>query len=128
MAWRSPLQHSLVAHVLEGLRDVLAILPTGVGKSLSFMIPALVQEKTIIVIVPLVALKMDLARRLQSNSIAFCSWSPRLTVAGCPKVVLVSMESITSEAYVTFVRSLQLANQLQCIIVDEVHLLFHSFR
>lgn len=126
--WRSARQHSLVAHVLEGIRDVLAVLPTGTGKSLSFLIPSVVQEKSIIVIVPLVALKHDLARRLTEMGCSFAMWSPRMVPAGAPKVVLVSIESINSLEYVTFVRSLQILDKLLCVIVDEVHLLLQNFR
>jgi hypothetical protein len=126
--WKCANQHSLVAHVLEGIRDVLAVLPTGAGKSMSFILPALVQTKVIIVIIPLVALKHDLARRLQAQHVSFCNWGPSLTPAGAPSVVLTSIESIDSLEYVTFVRSLQLHGRLQCIVVDEAHLFLGRFR
>lgn len=126
--WRSPNQHSLVAHVLEGLRDVLAVLPTGVGKSLAFLIPAVVQGKTILVIVPLVALKHDLARRCRALNIGHCNWSPSLSVGGATSIVLVSIESVGSQEYARFARALHAADKLLCVVVDEAHLLFHTYR
>lgn len=53
-----PGQKEIISAVLAG-KDVLAILPTGGGKSLCFQYPALVQDKLVIVISPLIALMKD---------------------------------------------------------------------
>jgi ATP-dependent DNA helicase RecQ len=50
-----PHQEAIVADVLAG-RDVLAILPTGGGKSLCFQLPALVAKGITVVVSPLIAL------------------------------------------------------------------------
>lgn len=53
-----PLQTRVVEPVLAG-RDVLAVLPTGGGKSICFQVPALVSQGLTVVISPLVALMQD---------------------------------------------------------------------
>ena len=55
--------------ILRG-RDVLAIMPTGGGKSLCFQLPALLQPGVCIVVSPLIALMQDQVRLLQDNGIA----------------------------------------------------------
>jgi ATP-dependent DNA helicase RecQ len=52
------LQADVIADALEG-RDVLAVLPTGGGKSLCYQIPALLREGCGIVVSPLIALMAD---------------------------------------------------------------------
>src|SRR5258706_1291602 len=64
-----PAQESVVRDVLGG-RDVLALMPTGGGKSLCYQLPALMQRGVSLVISPLVALMQDQVRQLQDNGIA----------------------------------------------------------
>ena len=51
-------QQSIVEAILAG-RDVLAVLPTGSGKSLCYQLPAVASEGTAIVVSPLIALMQD---------------------------------------------------------------------
>lgn len=64
-----PNQEKIVSDILDG-KDVLAIMPTGGGKSLCFQLPSLVFEGTTIVISPLIALMKDQVDALQANGIA----------------------------------------------------------
>ena len=58
----------IVRDILRG-RDVLAIMPTGGGKSLCFQLPALLRPGVCIVVSPLIALMQDQVRLLQDNGI-----------------------------------------------------------
>ncbi len=63
-----PLQEEIITAVLEG-RDVLALLPTGGGKSLCYQVPALAVEGCTLVISPLIALMQDQVQRLEKQGI-----------------------------------------------------------
>ena len=63
-----PMQEEIVNEALEG-RDVLAILPTGGGKSVCFQVPALLKEGIAIVVTPLIALMKDQVQNLQEKGI-----------------------------------------------------------
>lgn len=59
--------------ILESIlnnKDVLAVLPTGGGKSLCYQLPALLKNQLVIVISPLIALMKDQVRSLQNLGIA----------------------------------------------------------
>jgi len=64
-----PLQEEIIRNALAG-RDVLALLPTGGGKSLCFQLPALIRPGLTIVVSPLIALMKDQVDALQANGIA----------------------------------------------------------
>ena len=51
-------QESVVESILEH-RDVLAIMPTGAGKSICYQVPALMLSGITIVISPLISLKQE---------------------------------------------------------------------
>jgi ATP-dependent DNA helicase RecQ len=63
-----PGQEAIVRDVLAR-RDVLALMPTGGGKSLCFQLPALLQPGVTLVVSPLIALMQDQVRQLQNNGI-----------------------------------------------------------
>lgn len=64
-----PGQEAVVNDVLAG-RDVLALMPTGGGKSLCYQLPALLQPGVSLVVSPLIALMHDQVRQLRDNDIA----------------------------------------------------------
>ncbi|WP_420466598.1 DNA helicase RecQ [Panacagrimonas sp.] len=64
-----PGQEAVVRDALAG-RDLLAIMPTGGGKSLCFQLPALLRPGVTIVVSPLIALMQDQVRLLREMGIA----------------------------------------------------------
>ena len=64
-----PLQGEIMEASLAG-RDVLAILPTGGGKSLCYQLPALHREGLTLVVSPLIALMKDQVDQLQAAGVA----------------------------------------------------------
>jgi ATP-dependent DNA helicase RecQ len=63
-----PYQEEIVSAALAG-RDVLALLPTGGGKSLCFQLPAVLGTGLTLVISPLIALMKDQVDALQANGV-----------------------------------------------------------
>ncbi|SMX25149.1 DNA helicase RecQ [Boseongicola aestuarii] len=64
-----PMQADIVTAVAAGT-DVLAILPTGGGKSLCFQLPALMRPGLTVVISPLIALMRDQVRALKEAGVS----------------------------------------------------------
>ena len=63
-----PMQEEIISAAAEG-RDVLAVLPTGGGKSVCFQVPALMKEGLALVVTPLVALMKDQVQNLTDRGI-----------------------------------------------------------
>lgn len=63
-----PMQEEIVDDVINGF-DVLALLPTGGGKSICFQVPGLAREGITIVISPLIALMQDQVQNLEKIGI-----------------------------------------------------------
>lgn len=61
-------QESVVESILEH-RDVLAIMPTGAGKSICYQVPALMLSGITIVISPLISLMQDQVKALNEAGI-----------------------------------------------------------
>jgi ATP-dependent DNA helicase RecQ len=64
-----PGQAEIVDAILDG-RDVLAVMPTGSGKSLCYQLPALVRDDLTIVVSPLIALMRNQVAQLRGYGIA----------------------------------------------------------
>src|SRR5688572_14674708 len=63
-----PGQQEAARAVLEG-RDLVAVMPTGAGKSLCFQLPALLLDGPTIVISPLIALMKDQVDALRARGL-----------------------------------------------------------
>jgi len=64
-----PGQAEIVEAILSG-RDVLAVMPTGSGKSLCYQLPALLRDGLTIVVSPLIALMRNQVAQLQGYGVA----------------------------------------------------------
>ncbi|MBR1570829.1 MAG: RecQ family ATP-dependent DNA helicase [Bacteroidales bacterium] len=63
-----PMQEEIIREALDG-KDVLAILPTGGGKSVCFQVPALLKDGIALVVTPLIALMKDQVQNLEERGI-----------------------------------------------------------
>ena len=63
-----PMQEEIISAATDG-RDVLAILPTGGGKSVCFQVPALMRDGIALVVTPLIALMKDQVQNLEARGI-----------------------------------------------------------
>ena len=62
------LQEEIIREAYEG-RDVLALMPTGGGKSITFQVPALAKDGICLVVTPLIALMKDQVENLKKRGI-----------------------------------------------------------
>ena len=122
-----PGQGEAIAATLAG-RDVLAVMPTGAGKSLCFQIPALLGRGVTIVVSPLVSLMRDQAAALALNGVAaatinssisrddnIATW--RRVLAGEVPLLYVSPERLMTERMLDALGRLGPA----LIAIDEAH-------
>ena len=69
-----PGQQDIIAAIMAG-ENVLAIMPTGSGKSICFQLPALARDGLTLVVSPLVALMRDQVSALTQNGVAAAALS-----------------------------------------------------
>lgn len=133
-----PLQGEIVAAALEG-KNVLALLPTGGGKSLCFQVPTMCREGLTLVVSPLLSLIKDQVERLRRQGIKAyalhsglhfreidiildnCCFDPEV------KFLYVSPERIQSELFQERVKRMP----LRLLAIDEAHCISqwgHDFR
>jgi superfamily II DNA/RNA helicase len=127
--FKSPEQKLAVETVRGRETDAIVILPTGGGKSLSFMLPCFVETELVsILIVPLVSLQQDMLARCERVGIDAVSWSGRERVG--VRIVIASIEHVQTETYARFLGELYRQKRLARIVVDEAHLVltWSSFR
>src|SRR5436309_2033978 len=76
-----PLQARVVAGLDAG-RDVLAVLPTGAGKSICFQLPALLRSGPTIVVSPLISLMQDQVAAAAARGLPAATWSCMREISG----------------------------------------------
>ena len=64
-----PGQEEIIQCILRN-ENILAVMPTGAGKSLCYQIPAIVSQKKTVIISPLIALINDQVDSLKQNGIS----------------------------------------------------------
>ena len=119
--WKSVEQEQALATIMSWTEQVVAILPTGAGKSLLFMLPCTLPDAGVtILIVPLVALHGDMLRRVREMKIDHLEWQPGESREAA--LVLVSAEAVSSKDFMKYARRLIAEQKLDRIVVDECHL------
>lgn len=121
MAWRTPEQEQTLVTIMLWVDQVVAILPTGAGKSLCFMLPCTLPGAGVtVLIVPLVALRSNMLQRLDQLRIEYLEWSPGERTEAA--LVVVSAEAACIPDFQKYAKGLQAQQKLDRIVVDECHL------
>ncbi|MGN0188845.1 MAG: RecQ family ATP-dependent DNA helicase, partial [Candidatus Cryptobacteroides sp.] len=122
-----PGQEEIVGAALED-RDVLAILPTGGGKSVCFQVPAMMKEGIALVVTPLIALMKDQVQNLEARGIKALAVHAGMSrreveltlnnaVYGDFKFLYLSPERLSTRLFSQYVSAMNVSY----IVVDEAH-------
>ena len=122
-----PAQEAPVASLLQN-EDVVAIMPTGAGKSICFQIPALCKSGISIVFSPLISLMKDQVDSLVDQNIPAALINSTLTQtefnktmyevrSGKIKLLYIAPERLGSHFFCNVLRSMPISQ----VIVDEAH-------
>ena len=122
-----PKQEDIVNSALEG-RDVLAILPTGGGKSVCFQVPSMMRDGIALVISPLIALMKDQVQNLNARGIKALCINAGMThreventlnnaLYGDFKFLYVSPERLGTQLFLNYVTEMNISY----VVVDEAH-------
>ena len=120
-------QKAVIDSILAG-RDVLAVMPTGAGKSLCYQIPALLLPGITLVISPLISLMQDQVKALNEAGIAAAFINSSLSERafaetinrarqGCYKIIYVAPERLCTEGFTRFAAGMQIS----MLTIDEAH-------
>jgi ATP-dependent DNA helicase RecQ len=137
-----PGQEAVVRDALAG-RDLLAIMPTGGGKSLCFQLPALLRRGVMVVVSPLIALMQDQVRLLRDMGIPATFLNSSLEgreaaermaglLRGDYKLLYLAPERLLLPEFLGgFLAQLESAQGLSGFTIDEAHCVSewgHDFR
>ena len=122
-----PGQESVIAATLGG-RDVMAVMPTGAGKSLCYQIPALVMDGITLVVSPLISLMRDQVNALIHSGVRAAyinsSLTPRQHMLalenarqGVYRIIYVAPERLMTPSFLAFAQNAKIAQ----VVVDEAH-------
>ena len=122
-----PGQENIIAATLSG-RDVMAVMPTGAGKSLCYQIPALVLDGITLVVSPLISLMRDQVAALIQNGVRAAYLNSSLTARqyslallnarkGVYKIIYVAPERLLTDSFLDFACQTHIAQ----VVVDEAH-------
>lgn len=126
-----PLQEKVIRAIMSGETVVAFIAGTGSGKSLTFLLPACFPGYgQTIVIVPLAALRHDIAEQCKQHSIRVSVWAD----GHCDQsasIILATPECIAQPSFVEMAQRLSSTGSLERIVVDEFHYVLlpdHTYR
>ena len=122
-----PGQEAVINAILDG-RDILAVMPTGAGKSLCYQVPAMLLSGITLVISPLISLMQDQVKALNEAGVnaAFINSSLsekelndtfKNAYKGHYKIIYVAPERLMSEGFISFAKSVEIS----MVTVDEAH-------
>ncbi|KAK6414097.1 hypothetical protein LTR95_017782, partial [Oleoguttula sp. CCFEE 5521] len=121
IAWKSSEQEQALTTIMSWMEQVIAILTTGAGQSLLFMLPCSLPDAGItILVMPLVALRGDLLRRLQEHRIDHVEWLPGEKRES--SLILLTVGAASTRDLLKYARALVTRQKRDRIVIDECRL------
>jgi superfamily II DNA or RNA helicase len=119
--WTCETQRQGVMTILDLKQDVLAIMATGLGKTMLAIIPALMEPDYITVIVlPFRSLMTDMQRRLDEMDVPYEVYSAR-ALKGQANIVLVSADLSQFDSWKEHITDLNQKRKVVRQVYDEIH-------
>ena len=116
------IQRPVLEAVMQQKSPIVVVMPTGAGKSMTFMLPALCSTGVTVVVVPLLSLQGDLQARCQKAGIECTVWD-RYRPQEWASIVLVTPEAAASQAFGNFLHRQRAMGRLDRVVVDECHII-----
>lgn len=107
--------------VMKRENDILAVIPTGFGKTMTIFTSAKNEGLVTVFIYPLVGIKNMMLKKCREFRIE-CEDYVQDKIIGQPNIILVSIKNATSESFMTVLGRLSSMKLLARIVIDEVHL------
>ena len=123
-AFRS-VQKPAIQAIMQHKSPVVAIMGTGAGKSVLFMLPASVSSGVTIVVVPLVALRFDMKERCDQLGLVSAEWNSQRPHEWA-QVMFVTPEAAVGEAFGQYINRQRAMGRLDRIVIDECHVVLDS--
>ena len=121
--FRTPQQEEAVRLAAARETPLVAVLPTGGGKSLIFMVPAMLEGSGVTVVVaPFAELKRQLVTRCVDAGLDCRHWPQARGT--WPRVVIVSAEAASGDDFLQWAADLSVRGRLDRVVIDECHLTF----
>ncbi|KAG4274817.1 hypothetical protein FPRO04_14476 [Fusarium proliferatum] len=121
--FRSPQQEEAVRQAAAQQSPLVAVLPTGGGKSLVFMVPAMLASAGVtIVVAPYAELKRQLVQRCVDAGLDCKPWPEARS--SWPRITLVSAEAAITDDFLQWAADLSVNGRLDRVVIDECHLTF----
>ena len=122
-----PGQERAIDALLSG-KDILAVMPTGAGKSVCYQLPALMSEGITLVISPLISLMQDQSLSLSQNGVKAAFLNSSLSVdeffltlkmaeKGAYKILFIAPERLETDSFRRFSEKVPIS----MVTVDEAH-------
>ncbi|KAK2931868.1 hypothetical protein FoTM2_009385 [Fusarium oxysporum f. sp. vasinfectum] len=116
-------QEEAVRQAAAQQSPLVAVLPTGGGKSLVFMVPAMLASAGVtIVVAPYAELKRQLVQRCVDAGLDCKPWPEARS--SWPRITLVSAEAAITDDFLQWAADLSVNGRLDRVVIDECHLTF----
>ncbi len=120
-------QKEIVENILKG-KDIMALMPTGAGKSICYQLPAVMSKGITLVISPLISLMADQVKNLiqlgirgayLNSTLSYRQYLKAIDNAkkGVYKIIYVAPERLETKEFIEFAKSVDIS----IVSIDEAH-------